>query len=476
MQTVVSAQRLRKLLGSSLERTPRYLALADGLRLLIIDGRVPTGARLPSERDLTRALGLSRTTVTRAYELTKERGYLLTRRGAGSVTALPNDGQLSSTSELSCPRGTPEGIIDLSCASSSAPPDIIDAYQRALEKLPIFFESNGYFPSGLAVLREHLADWYTQRALPTSPDQIIITSGALNACAITARAITHAGERVLVENPSYPNALASLRRTGSRILGIPLDPEGWDTSMFVTAIRQTAPSAAYLIPDFQNPTGHLMLDHDRDELGQALNKARAPLIVDETMVELLIDDIQMPQPMAVYYDDCITLGSASKAFWGGLRIGWIRAPQARIGTLLDARLSFDLGSPLLEQLTLVELLKQRTSILEYRRRELQLSRDTLCDELSSSLPDWSFIRPSGGYTLWAKLPKSNSSVLAAVAERHQLWLSPGARFATDSGLEQFVRLTYARSASELKTAVHRLKGAWEEALDSPSPRFTSFIA
>src|SRR6476661_9663293 len=91
MTRTVSAARTATLLGSALDRSPAYLGLADGLRLLVADGRLPVGTRLPSERDLSAVLGVSRTTVTRAYAELRDRGYLTSRQGSGSVTALPDD-------------------------------------------------------------------------------------------------------------------------------------------------------------------------------------------------------------------------------------------------------------------------------------------------------------------------------------------------------------------------------------------------
>ena len=110
MQRQVSAERTAALLGPAAERTPAYLGIADALRLLISDGRIPPGTRLPSERELTSVLGVSRTTVTRAYTLLRERGYVSSRQGSGSVTQLPfsapaGDG-LSSTSPAGAENGS----------------------------------------------------------------------------------------------------------------------------------------------------------------------------------------------------------------------------------------------------------------------------------------------------------------------------------------------------------------------------------
>ena len=121
MDRRISAQRTAALLGSAAQRSPAYLGIADALRLLVTDGRIPPGTRLPSERELTEALGVSRTTVTRAYGELRDRGYLESRQGSGSVTRLPTVAG-GGVDNLLSPGRTAEGAIDLTCAAPVAPP------------------------------------------------------------------------------------------------------------------------------------------------------------------------------------------------------------------------------------------------------------------------------------------------------------------------------------------------------------------
>ena len=137
-------------------------------------------------------------------------------------------------------------------------------------ELPRYLAGTGYHPLGLTSLREALADRFTERGLPTTPDQVMVTSGALAGLAVTARALLSPGDRVLLESPTYPNAIDTLRRSGARPVALPLDRDGWDVEAAEAALRQTAPRAAYLIPDFHNPTGALMPDAQRAALGDAL--------------------------------------------------------------------------------------------------------------------------------------------------------------------------------------------------------------
>ncbi|MEO5708698.1 MAG: PLP-dependent aminotransferase family protein [Nocardioidaceae bacterium] len=461
--TAASAARVATLLGSAVQRSPAYLGLADGLRLLVSDGRLPTGTRLPSERDLTTALGVSRTTVTRAYAVLRERGYLESRRGSRSVTRLPAPRGGGAQDHLLSP-GSPEGdVLDLTVAAPVAPAGVAAAYERALEQLPAYLSGTGYFPSGLPVLREALADRFTARGLPTSADQVVVTSGALAGVAMTARALTSTGDRVLAESPTYPNAIATWRRSGARLVGVGVEPDGWDLDAMTAALRQVSPRAAYLVPDFHNPTGSLMDDEQRARLGHALARARTTAVVDETLVEIALDDVTMPSPLAVHEPGAVTVGSASKAFWGGLRIGWVRAPLDQVGGLVAARLSLDLGAAALEQLTLVELLRDAEAVARTRRERLVASRAALIAGLHEHLPDWTFVVPAGGLALWCRLPEPLSSSLAVAAEREGVLVAPGPTFAPEGGFERFVRLPYTRSPDELTEATRRLARAWADA-------------
>ncbi len=471
----ISATRLLPLLGAALEVAPAYHGLAEAIRWNIVDGRITAGTRLPSERELTTALGLSRTTVTRAYAELRDRGYLASRQGSGSVATLPGADDVPVGPP---PHGDqpPADVVDLTCASMSAPAGLIGAYERAVLELPRFVGGTGYHPLGLPELREALAADFTRRGLPTDADQVMVTSGALSGLAIAARALLSPGDRVLVESPTYPNAIDTLQRSGARPVALPMGPHGWDVDAAEATLRQTAPRAAYLIPDFQNPTGFLMRDADRARLARALADTHTIALVDETLVDLQHDpSLPLPRPMAAHYPRTVTLGGSSKSFWGGLRVGALRAPRDLMPALVSARLTLDLGSPVAEQLVLLDLIGHRDEILGERRAAIVAARDTLVSALRNRLPEWRFDVPSGGLCLWAELPAPLSTPLTVAADRRGVLLAPGSQFAAEGGLERYLRIPFTGHAPEVVVeAVDRLGLAWEETLASrPAGRRTS---
>jgi DNA-binding transcriptional MocR family regulator len=449
---------------------PAYRMLAERLRLLIADGRIMPGSRLPSERELTDALGVSRTTVASAYRELRDSGYLISRRGSGSITALPSRIE-PELGRHHAPGIDMDGLYDFTCAAPSAVPGISTAVAAAATDLPVHLATPGYHPQGLPVLREEIAAAYAERGLPTSADQIIVTAGALAATSIAVRAITQIGDRVLTESPTHPNSVDAIRRSGCRVVAVPMSPGGWDLPLLEATIRQTAPRAAWLVVDFQNPTGWLMSATDRERLAHAFARSRTTAIVDETLFELSLDGQEMPPPFASYDPaGVITVGSVSKSFWGGLRIGWMRVPETLVARVLDARASLDLGAPVLEQLVVARLLRERSTLLPERRAELARRRDALAAAVSAELPSWRFRLPAGGLSLWCELPEPVGSSLVGVAQRNGVLLVAGSRFSPDGGLESFIRLPFTLAPDALRDAVPRLAASYASLTTGPPLR------
>ncbi|SER07818.1 MocR-like transcription factor YczR [Microlunatus flavus] len=463
----LSGQDLHGLLGTLPLQFPAYQDLADRIRYLVVDGRLVHDVRLPSERELASTLGISRATVAGAYARLADLGFLVPRRGAGNFVRA---GPTTRGNGLVGPYPDFTDLVNLAFASPPAPAGLDEVYRSALDELPAVLGGHGYGPQGLVSLREQVAAWYGERGLPTAPDQIVVTNGAQSALNVVAGTLLRTGDRVLVEAPSYPNALDALRRSGARLVAYPLPEDGWQVSGYATTVRQTAPRLAHLIPEFHNPTGHWLDEEARPELAAALRRTRTTAVVDETLVELRLDGQHPRRPLAAWLPDALTLGSASKAFWGGLRIGWIRAPRVLIRSLVQTRALLDLGSPALEQLVVARLLAGSGVDVEEQRSRARMQRDHLVGLLTRRLPDWRVPTPGGGFTLWVGLPGETSSRLAAAAERHDLLLSAGPRFFPDGGGERHLRLPFTAPRQHLEEAVERLARAWADVgVSSPRP-------
>src|SRR5205085_9483287 len=204
------------------------------------------------------------------------------------------------------------------------------------------------------------------------------------------------------------------------------------------ALSQAGPRLAYLIADFHNPTGRWMPPEARAAIAAAARRSRTTLVFDETLVDLWLDAPTRPYDFEGA-DGVVRLGSTGKSFWGGLRLGWIRADAQTILALGPRRASIDLGTPLLEQLAAAHLLTHEEAPLAARREMLRGRRDHLIGLMARKLPDWRVTLPPGGLSLWAELPAAVSSSLTAGSERFGLRLAAGPRFGVDGAFERFLR-------------------------------------
>ncbi len=356
---------------------PAYRQLAHRIRSAVLDGRLAVTSGLPSERDLAAGLSLSRTTVAAAYTLLRDEGWLDSRRGSGSRLRLPDATAraghgvqgLGPAGLFGYPAMAGDDAVDLSTASLPAP---VEALQRAgllaLQDLPDYAAGDGYAPFGLPVLRQAIADHYRASGVPTTPEQILVTSGAQHAFVLALHELSAPGDRVMIECPTYPVALDAIRAAG-RVPGPiglpgpqtsaperdsgPLEP-AWDADLMCTAMRQTAPSLAYLMPDFQNPTGAVMDQTTRESIVRGAQRNGTLLLIDESFRDVPFPHSPALPPRMSALDVAglrvLSLGSLSKSVWGGLRIGWIRAAPALINRLAAARALGDMSGPVVDQL------------------------------------------------------------------------------------------------------------------------------
>ncbi len=460
MATRISAGRLRSLLGAPGGGAPAYLWLAERIIELVSDGHLMHGTRLPSERELVSALGISRTTVTRAYGIVRERGFALAQRGSGTMVQVPGGLARGGGEPLPQDFGIdPEVVVaDLRSAAPPAPDGLTAAYADAMTRLAAYTVGMGYFPAGLPELREAIADRYTERGAPTDPDQVIVTTGALAGQVAVLHGLLRIGDRIAIESPSYPNTLEMLRDSRMRMVPVPVSGDGADFDGLSQALR--ASRAMIALPDFHNPTGFYLDDEQRGALADLWRKHDVLGIVDETNVEMWVDDPSPVLPMAAHSPSCVTIGSSAKTYWGGLRIGWVRAPASMVQAIHHARLCLDLGAPVLEQLVVTELLRADGGLSQSSRRALRLSRDALLD-LRVQLPDWSVTVPRGGLSLWWHLPAPRSSDLVAAAWKRGVLLASGSSFAVEGhGLEAFIRTPFAMPEEQLRAAVPLIADAW----------------
>lgn len=379
--------------------------------------------------------------------------------GPGSRVTLPASAPVRPDADP----GEPAVVRDLTVAATPAPAQLLDAVTRAAADLRPLLAGHGLHPYGLPTLRAAVAEHLTRRGLPTVAEQVLVTNGALAGWDLLLRTVTRPGQRALVEQPTYPAALDAVAAAHLRPVTLPVSADGWELPVAAAA------DVALLTPDGQNPTGLLADDRQRRALLAAVD---APVVaVDETFTDLVLDG-RPATPLAVLDRRVVTLGSMSKAFWSGLRVGWVRADPPLLARLAQARGTIDLSSPVLEQLVAVRLLAVADEVLADRIAWLTASRDAMLTALAGQLPGWRVTRPQAGAMLWAQLPGYSSTRLAAHALDLGLRVTPGPRFTVDGTADRWLRLPLSEPPERCGEVVALLRAAEERTVAGADTRRT----
>jgi DNA-binding transcriptional MocR family regulator len=455
MDSRISARALSAALGGWRVREPAYEALADGIRLLCLDNRLAPRTALPAERELAAALRISRSTVAAAYRSLRDSAHISSTRGSGSVTLPLRRSDPGRAAII-------DGAIDLQQASPPAWPGLAGVLADVAQSASAVVSRVGYDVFGRSELREAIAGRYCDRGIPTTAGEIMVTTGAQSAIHLLASVLLSRGDRVLIETPTYPHAADALRRADARLVGVPVTTaDGWDLDRAEQAFARALPVLAYLMPDFQNPTGRSMTPQERRTIQQAAERSGTLLVLDETTADLDID--RGPVPPGFIDGDpslVVRIGSLGKTVWGGLRVGWIRAEPDLIRRLVASRPAHDLGTPEFEQAIAAAVFPQFPAVVTQRSHVLREGREAVIGSLAGMLPEWRIPRADGGVSLWIELDAPLSSALVMDVRSRGLLLSAGPRFSVDGGHDRHLRIPFTAPPEELSRAAAILADAW----------------
>jgi len=453
---------------------PLHRRLSGSLRNAIEHGLLIQGTRLPSERDLAQELRVSRNTVVAAYNALRDEGWLESRTGDGTwirresfaIREAQEDvriGRLAQSNLLGV-MNPGETSIDFATGTPyplrAFPPGALSLSPQENDRL---LGTRLYYPFGWPALRHAVAAHYTASGLPTSPDDILITSGAQQAIMLIGNLFLQRGDPVLVEDPCYFGALEAFRSLDSRLHALSVGKTGVDPEVFRDAITAASPRLAYLTPTFQNPTGAVMPAMARRQIVELASHRGLPVIDDRTLADMALENVAA-RPLADWdrQGTVLTVGSLGKLMWAGLRIGWIRASRHLIERLVRVRMATDLGTALPTQALAVKLLAFHKEACALRREELSVKRDLLAGLIREQLSDWKFDLPSGGLFLWIRLPDGDAAELAQVAMRHGLVLMPGSNMSAEQRHGNMLRLPFLLGQDDIREGFERLVAAWRE--------------
>lgn len=361
---------------------PLFRKLARALAAGIERGAFAPDARLPSERALAGALSIGRGTAVAAYDVLVADGLLERRQGSGTFVAvdrphLPYGREGSALVHRLVERSERAGgVIDLSL-SVLRDADGVPSVSVRTTDLAGVVPDTGYTPWGLAPLRALIASMVSEWGLPTSEHEVVVTTGAQQAISLAAVCWLRPGDVVVVDDPTYPGALAAFRQAGATVVGVPVDERGVRADALSAALRRR-PAAVYLQSTLNSPTGVVTSLARRREVARVLDEARVPLIEDMALAGLAWQSSPPPIASLVRTTSAAVIGSLGKLFWGGLRVGFVRAPAPLALRFARIKATHDLGSSAVTQLLAARMLASPAASAFGPQRVAESGRATRC--------------------------------------------------------------------------------------------------
>ena len=366
------------------------------------------------------------------------------------------------------------GIVSLAGGLPSADTFPVQAVRDATEKVlrEAPREALQYAASeGFAPLREWVAAHLAQQhGMQVQADQVLITTGSQQGLDLAAKVLIDAGSRVLVETPTYLGALQAFAPYEPQIDALESDHEGPlpEALAAAAAVANDRARLAYLLPNFQNPTGHVYTEARRAALVTAARTAGLPLVEDNPYGDLWYD-APPPAPLATRWPEGVLyLGSFSKVLSPGLRLGYLVAPAALYPKLLQAKQAADLHTSIFNQRVVYEVI--RNGLLESHvptiRARYKLQRDAMQAALQkhlAGLAQWQ--RPVGGMFFWLELPAGlDAMALLPQALDAGMAYVPGEPFFASAPRRHSLRLSFVTvPAEKIEAGVAALAGVLRRA-------------
>lgn len=467
-------RRLLQILGDWMQNEgPLYARLTGAFVTAIEQSDLPPGTKLPAERSLAELLSVSRATVTQTYESLRDAGWVQSRQGSGTWVGSPS--QAGRHVAPAGPRPLSSGTFFTRIMDSSSQPPINMSMAALSGADELFVEGNsislsdllgvpshGYAPLGFQPLRQEIARMYAQAGVPTLPGEILVTTGAQQAISLLACHYLQRGDAVVVESPTYSGAIDAFSRAGARLIPVPVGRDGVRLDLLAEALSSAKPRLVYLMPTFQNPTGAVMPADAREQVARLADQSQVPFAEDNTLSDLAFGT-KPPPPLAHYArgGTIVSIGSMSKLYWAGIRIGWVRGPESLITRLGQHKVAADLGSSMVSQVLACKLLPDHEAVMAKRAKMLTSRLDLLERLLHQRIPEWRWQRPEGGLSLWVRITSGDAHAFAEQALRHGVAITPGSDLAPDDAFQDHIRLNYVVDEALIEAAVDRLAAAWQ---------------
>ncbi len=363
------------------------------------------------------------------------------------------------TKQISFARGAPSlDIVDVEGLRAAAD----RAFQNDPAGVTGYGTSIGYPP-----LRQWIADHHG-----VAPERVLVTNGSMQADAFLFDAVVQSGDSVIVERPTYDRTLLALRNRGADIRMVELEPDGIDVAALERVLTTGAKiKLAHIIPNFQNPAGYTLSAAKREQLVSLARTHEFMVFEDDPYVTLRFEGTPLATMVSMDAERVVYASSFSKTVCPGIRVGYLVGPQELIARIAKLATSTYISPSMVSQAIVNEFCRSGAldRSIETVREALRERSQTLCEAISSELPEARFVAPEGGYFMWLDLPRGTdvAAMFTAAAARGVQFVK-GADFVLD-GAESSLRLAYSGvTPSEIEEGVKRLAEAYREVAGVPA--------
>jgi DNA-binding transcriptional MocR family regulator len=459
---------------------PVYLQLRNSISHLIRSGGLQPGDRLPSIRQMAETANVNKLTVVEAYSVLEADGLIQARQGAGffitqpaqrspkrpstfapdQQVIIPSAGSpsfLGTSTALLQAKVTP-GVIPFNSGLPSASnlDDLQRIARRAIkESADKFFCLNP--PQGDLKLRSQIAQLLVQLGLATTPENLLITSGSMQALSLITQHLIQPGDWVVVESPTFYGYLSLLQQAGARIIAIPMTASGMNLELLEQYLASHRPKLIYTVSTQHNPTGITTdLAHRRQLLDLA--EQYDCLILEDNAYEWLSYGPTPPPIKAMdRCDRVIYVGTFSKTLMPALRVGYAIITGDLYEPLVERKLLHDLHVSVVSQAIISEYLTSGhyRRHLNLTRATNQQTRDIMLKAMETHFPEEvSWTVPQGGIFLWVQLPAGiDLETVCRQAAEQKVLVAPGSAFFADKQGYPAMRLSYSQPIEGIEQGI-----------------------